>query len=127
MYFVIACIDKPGQPELRQDNRPDHLAYLEDHAGRIVAAGPRNPPNWLSVPARALFPGSMRKNIKERVKQLNTKYEARQPMSDKLRRRLSDELRPDIEKLSALVIGRACSKSSACAPGRLYSCRSAHT
>ena len=40
MHFVIACIDKPGQPELRQDNRPDHLAYLEEHAGRIVAAGP---------------------------------------------------------------------------------------
>ncbi len=40
MHFVIACIDKPGQPELRQGNRPDHLAYLESHAERIVAAGP---------------------------------------------------------------------------------------
>jgi len=40
MHFVIACIDKPGQPELRQVNRPDHLDYLNGHAGRIVAAGP---------------------------------------------------------------------------------------
>ena len=40
MHFVITCTDKPGQPELRQDNRPDHLDYLESHAGRIAAAGP---------------------------------------------------------------------------------------
>jgi len=40
MHFVIACIDKPGQPELRQVNRPDHLDYLNSHAERIVSAGP---------------------------------------------------------------------------------------
>ena len=40
MYFVISCVDKPGQPGLRQDNRPDHLDYLGSHAERIVAAGP---------------------------------------------------------------------------------------
>jgi len=40
MHFVIACIDKPGQPELRQVNRPDHLDYLSSHAERIIAAGP---------------------------------------------------------------------------------------
>ena len=40
MYFVISCVDKPGQPGLRQDNRPEHLDYLGSHAERIVAAGP---------------------------------------------------------------------------------------
>lgn len=40
MHFVISCVDKPGQPERRQDNRADHLDYLESHAERIVAAGP---------------------------------------------------------------------------------------
>ncbi len=40
MHFVITCIDKPGQPELRQANRPDHLDYLSEQSGRIVAAGP---------------------------------------------------------------------------------------
>ena len=40
MHFVITCIDKPGQPERRRDNRPDHLEYLSRHAERIVAAGP---------------------------------------------------------------------------------------
>ena len=40
MHFVISCTDKPGQPGLRQENRPDHLDYLESHAERIVAAGP---------------------------------------------------------------------------------------
>ncbi len=40
MHFVITCTDKPGQPELRQTNRPDHLDYLSEHDERIVAAGP---------------------------------------------------------------------------------------
>ena len=40
MHFVITSIDKPGQPELRQANRPDHLNYLSDYTERIVAAGP---------------------------------------------------------------------------------------
>ena len=39
-HFVITCIDKPGQPELRQTHRSDHLDYLSEHTGRIVAAGP---------------------------------------------------------------------------------------
>ncbi len=40
MHFVITCTDIPGQPELRQANRADHLDYLGQHTGRIVAAGP---------------------------------------------------------------------------------------
>jgi uncharacterized protein YciI len=40
MHFVITCIDKPGQPELRQANRPDHINHLTEHEDRIVAAGP---------------------------------------------------------------------------------------
>lgn len=40
MHFVITCIDKPGQPELRQANRPDHLNHLAEHEDRIVVAGP---------------------------------------------------------------------------------------
>jgi len=40
MHFAITCIDKPDQPELRQENRPDHLEYLASHADLVVAAGP---------------------------------------------------------------------------------------
>ncbi len=40
MHFVISCIDKPGQPELRQANRPDHLDYLKDFEDKILSAGP---------------------------------------------------------------------------------------
>lgn len=40
MHFIITCVDKPGQPELRQTNRPDHLGYLANFETRIVAAGP---------------------------------------------------------------------------------------
>ena len=40
MHFVITCIDKPVQPELRQANRPEHINHLATHEDRIVAAGP---------------------------------------------------------------------------------------
>ena len=40
IHFVITCTDIPGQPELRQANRADHLDYLGQYPGRIVAAGP---------------------------------------------------------------------------------------
>lgn len=40
MHFVIACVDKPGALEIRKANRDAHLAYLKQHEGQIVAAGP---------------------------------------------------------------------------------------
>jgi len=40
MLYVIIGVDKPGSRELRRINRPDHLAYLEQHAERLFAAGP---------------------------------------------------------------------------------------
>ena len=40
MHFVIFCNDKPGQPELRQANRPDHINYLKEYEDQIVAVGP---------------------------------------------------------------------------------------
>lgn len=40
MHFVITCTDKPGQPELRQANRPDHLDYLKGFEDKILSAGP---------------------------------------------------------------------------------------
>ena len=32
-FFAITCTDKPGQPEVRQETRPNHLDY------QMVAAG----------------------------------------------------------------------------------------
>lgn len=40
MHFVIICRDKPDHQQVRADNRPDHVAYLKEHAAKIVAAGP---------------------------------------------------------------------------------------
>ena len=40
MYFAIHCIDKPGSGSLRAATRPDHLAYLDAVADRILAGGP---------------------------------------------------------------------------------------
>lgn len=39
MLFVLICHDKPGALQVRMDNRPAHLAYIE--ATRVVSlAGP---------------------------------------------------------------------------------------
>ena len=40
MHFVIFCIDKPGQIELRQATRPEHINYLNKYESQIVAVGP---------------------------------------------------------------------------------------
>jgi uncharacterized protein YciI len=40
MHFVITCIDKPGQPDLRPANRGEHIEYLKRHADKILCAGP---------------------------------------------------------------------------------------
>lgn len=40
MLFHIHCLDKPDSLQIRLDNRPDHLAYLEAHQDQIVLAGP---------------------------------------------------------------------------------------
>ena len=38
-FFAITCTDKPGQPEVRQETRPNHLDYPNGFAGQMVAAG----------------------------------------------------------------------------------------
>ena len=39
-HFAIHCIDKPDSGGLRAATRPDHLAYLERAADRVLVAGP---------------------------------------------------------------------------------------
>lgn len=40
MLFALRCIDKPDGQHVRQSNRPEHLAYLEERAGQILYGGP---------------------------------------------------------------------------------------
>lgn len=40
MLYMFHCTDKAGGIDIRMANRPDHVAYLEQHADRIFAAGP---------------------------------------------------------------------------------------
>ena len=40
MLFVIFCVDKPDQGDVRAANRPDHLDYLAGFKGNMFAAGP---------------------------------------------------------------------------------------
>ena len=39
MLFVATCLDKPGHMQTRTDNRPAHLAYLNDLKARLKVAG----------------------------------------------------------------------------------------
>ncbi len=40
MNFVLYCVDKPGHGQVRADNRPAHLEYLNSELDRILIAGP---------------------------------------------------------------------------------------
>jgi len=40
MNFILYCVDKPGHSQVRADNRPAHLDYLNSNLDRIVIAGP---------------------------------------------------------------------------------------
>jgi uncharacterized protein YciI len=39
MLFALICTDKPASLDLRLATRPQHLAYIETYADRIVQAG----------------------------------------------------------------------------------------
>lgn len=39
MLFALTCIDKPGALQIRLDNRPAHLEFL-NASGKVVFAGP---------------------------------------------------------------------------------------
>ncbi|HZP19136.1 MAG TPA: YciI family protein [Bauldia sp.] len=39
MPYLIDATDKPGQAELRQRHRPEHLAFLHRSLPRLLAAG----------------------------------------------------------------------------------------
>ena len=40
MNFVLYCVDKADHAQVRADNRPAHLDYLNRHLERLVLAGP---------------------------------------------------------------------------------------
>jgi uncharacterized protein YciI len=39
MPYAIIARDRPGSAELRARLRPEHLAYLDSHVGKLLAAG----------------------------------------------------------------------------------------
>ncbi len=40
MLFALICTDRPASLEVRMATRPDHLAYLERYATKLVQVGP---------------------------------------------------------------------------------------
>lgn len=40
MLFALICTDKPGHLQVRMDNRPAHLAFLESLGDAMKGAGP---------------------------------------------------------------------------------------
>lgn len=63
----------------------------------------RDPPPWIGRLSRTLFPLDARYAIKDRVKALNTRYHKREPLDLELVRQLKTDLRPEVERLSALL------------------------
>ena len=39
MFFIILTTDKPGSGQVRADNRPEHLEYLESAGASLIAGG----------------------------------------------------------------------------------------
>jgi uncharacterized protein len=39
MLFAMTCTDRPASLELRTATRPSHLAYLAEHADKMVTGG----------------------------------------------------------------------------------------
>lgn len=40
MLYALICTDKPDHLQVRLDNRPDHVAYLEGLGDALKGAGP---------------------------------------------------------------------------------------
>lgn len=40
MLYVIHCVDKLGNIQVRLDNRSDHLEHLKSYGDKLFAAGP---------------------------------------------------------------------------------------
>ena len=40
MLYVAICTDRPGMLQTRLDNRPAHLAFIEEHRTMFKVAGP---------------------------------------------------------------------------------------
>lgn len=40
MLYALICTDKPDHLQMRMDNRPAHVAYLESLGDALIGAGP---------------------------------------------------------------------------------------
>jgi hypothetical protein len=63
----------------------------------------RRPPRWLQQPVRALVPMPIRHAIVRKVLSVNNPAARRAPMPVDLRRRLLDEISPNVERLERLL------------------------
>ena len=39
MFFVVMCFDRPGSAQVRAENIPDHLRYLEKQGPKVHTGG----------------------------------------------------------------------------------------
>ena len=45
MFFVVMCFDRPGSSQVRADNIPAHLRYLEQQGPKVHTGGPLKHPD----------------------------------------------------------------------------------
>lgn len=89
---------------------PDVVPSLEvQNANKVIRSARlrdflRNTPEWVTSASRILLPSQdLRYRIKERIKEMNTRYVGRQGLSPELRRDLRRELAPEVERLGRLL------------------------
>ena len=70
---------------------------------RLVRGLLRHPPSLVRRLARAVLPRPSRRRLARGVKRLNQRHTPRVPMRPGLRRRLQEELAPEVERLAALL------------------------
>ena len=63
----------------------------------------RRPPSWAATPVTTLLPRALRRNLRVRVQRANAAVRARASLDPAFRRRLAQELRPDVERLAELI------------------------
>ncbi len=90
-------VDPDFQPEFRVVN-PNKRARSTSLMNFL-----KSPPQDARRLVRSLVPPSMRRNLGENIKRLNTRYEPRDPVDPELSQRLRTELAEEVERVSQLL------------------------
>lgn len=93
----LGCIDEAFEPDFKVVNANKTIR------NRNLQEFLRHPPKSSRLLIKSLIPPSLRKEIRQKLQQYNTKAEARKNLPQDLRCRLNEEYQSEIEQLSQLL------------------------